>query len=261
VKNSKVLWVVLGITGLCAACTMMTAMLVALGLVADDSSATPGSSAPVNSSSGVLPRGETPDLFPGSPGWLPSGRGVELPDPSADDSGPQGLWWSGSTGTILFLADGTRAFNPRPGGGVLFDVEGQRAQRGATGVGTFRVADGAITQAYDGFTSTDAYAFGDDASGPYLNIGGARYRPLSPPTEDWLVGRWKSGGGEYVFASDGSCSLGQITAVAVGGGGCRWRLEGFLLEIQPNGARGWISFVGALPDSLLLIGSSAYSRQ
>ncbi|MCU0702268.1 MAG: hypothetical protein MUC96_37705, partial [Myxococcaceae bacterium] len=181
-KNSKVLWLVLGIAGLCAACTMMTAALATLGLLTDDTS-TPPVSGPSSFSSELLPRGETPDLFPGSPGWLPSGRGVELPDPSADDSGPRGLWWSGSTTTILFLGDGTRASNPRPGGGALFDIEGQRRQPGTTGVGTFHVEAGSITQRHDGFTSTHPYDFGDDSLGPYMNIGAARYRPLSPPTE------------------------------------------------------------------------------
>lgn len=257
VKNSKVLWVVLGIGGVCAVCSVMTIGLMALGLIAGDASTTP-------TAQQLLPRGETPNEFPGSVGWLPSGRGVELPAPSVDDSGPRGLWWTfqgNDALPMIFLADGTRATHPRLGGGSLFDVAGQRGQRGSTGVGTFQIADGSITQQHDGFTSTDPFTFGDDASGAYFGVGATRFRPLTPPTEDWLFGRWKTAGGEYVFARDGSCTLGQNTAVAVGGGGCRWRLEGHLLEVQPNGARGWISFIGASSDSLLIIGTSVYSRQ
>lgn len=271
-KKSPLFWIILATAGGCLGCSMLSAALLFLGLFTTDSVSAPVSvsAAP---SAGTLPTGETPDLYPGSPGWLPSGRGVEIPAAEVIDDKPVGLWWTfqtqmdgtGRAGLILFLADGTRATGPRMGGGGLFDREGHRAQRGTTGLGTFEVADGIITQHYDGFTSTDPLTFGDDDGGPWLSIGAARYWPLSPPSEESLVGTWKSAGGKYVFRADGTFESGHITSAgdliaAVGGQGT-WQLDGYLIAIRPNGAPGWISTIGATGNRFLVLGNSVYDRQ
>lgn len=228
--------------------------------------------APASPAAGKLPTGDTPDLFPGSVGWLPSGRGVPIPAPRIVAGKPEGLWWTGVfepgsrlvARTIIFLPDGTRASSPRPGGGDLFDVEGQRRQKGHTGVGTFTVADGQLRQAYDGFESAGAFRVGTDDSGPYFAIGEARYRPLEKATAAGLDGTWISGGSKYVFKADGTYEMGQVVdtpdwTAAVGGRGT-YELDGHLLAIRPRDGPGWIAFVGATGPTLIM-GTSVYRKE
>lgn len=249
---------------------MMTLGLMALGLVAgDDVKSSPTRSA----SSGKLPTGNTPDLYPGSPGWLPSGRGVPIPEAQLVDGRPEGLWWHWQSvseskmnaGIILFLPDGTRASNPRPGGGRLFDLEGQRAQRGTTGLGTFEINDGMITQHYDGYASTDAFETGSDADGAFFKTGAAKHMALAPPTEEGLVGTWATPGGKYVFRSDGTFESGLVDinsdyTLAAGSRGT-WKLDGYLISIQQLGGPSWITTIGATGDNFVVIGSSIYDRK
>jgi hypothetical protein len=161
------------------------------------------------------------------------------------------------------LPDGTRATNPRPGGGKLFDVEGQRAQRGHTGLGTFAIDDGKIAQHYDGFDADDPFESGSDGDGDWFKIGGAKYVPLYFVNPDELVGTWTTSGSKFVFRDDGTYESGQI----VGNGEFvansvlhgTWVLDGFLLSVTPKEARGWIGTVGRW-GSLLLINGTVYSR-
>lgn len=221
--------------------------------------------------SGRIPTGDTPDLFPGSPGWLPSGRGVRIPPARLVEGRPQGLWWhpqarSGRTVAMLtlFLPDGTRASSPRPGAGDLFDVEGQKRQRGATGVGTFELAGGRITQAYDGFVKTDTFRTGSDADGAWIEIGAGRHRPLAPPAAKGLVGTWSGAGGRYVFRADGTYESGHVSAsseltIAAGGRGT-YVLDGYLLSLRPADGPGWITTIGASGAACLVIGPTLYCR-
>jgi hypothetical protein len=204
---------------------------------------------------GHLPTGETPDLYPGSSGWLPSGRGVAIPVARVVKGKPEGLWWhfqsSGSKTkavTTIFLADGTRATNPRPGSGLLFDLEGQRKAPGTTGVGTFSIEGGKITQTHDGFTQTDSFRSGSDKNGAWIEIGAGRHYPLVFTTAKDLVGTWKGTGQTFTFYADGALE-----------GGGTWQLDGYLLAIRnPNGGS-YITTVGRT-GALLIIGSSSYSK-
>ncbi len=179
-------WTAIVFGGSCALCSVFGLGVAALGLMGDEST----TAASVGRPSGHLPTGETPDLFPGRPGWLPSGRGVSIPDARVSDDGPEGPWWYWQLQTgdkmaafpVLFLADGTEASNPRPGGGLLFDIDGQRAQRGTTGVGTFSLSNGQITRVQDGVASTDSFEHGISADGPWFEIGKRRYSALAPPS-------------------------------------------------------------------------------
>ncbi len=251
----------------CAVCSAMTLGVMGLGLIAGDdvSSSRPRS--------GGLPTGNTPDLYPGGVGWLPSGRGVPIPEARVVDGRPEGLWWHWQTtsaskmnaGLILFLADGTRATNPRLGGGLAFDLEGQRAQRGSTGVGTFEVNDGKLVQHGDGYTSTDDFETGSDRDGDFFKTGAARHMPLAPPTEDGLIGTWGTPGGKFVFNADGTYESGLVDVgrdytLAAGSRG-RWLLDGYLIQFQPNGGPSWISIIGATGDRFIVIGSSIYDRK
>ncbi|MBX3467866.1 MAG: hypothetical protein KF878_13375 [Planctomycetes bacterium] len=232
--------------------------------------------APPAPPAGKLPTGDTPDLFPGSTGWLPSGRGVPIPPPRIVAGKPEGLWWTpvieprvGGPGrhvarTTIFLADGTRASNPRPGSGELFDVEGQRRQRGNTGVGTFQLVDGQLRQSYDGFENAGPFRVGTDDSGPYFAIGEARYRPLEKATTAGLVGSWVSAGSRYVFKADGTYEMGYVDStregtVTIGAQGT-FELDGYLIAIRPREGPGWIAFVGATGPTLIM-GTSAYSKE
>src|SRR5262249_1732251 len=106
--------------------------------------------------SGGTPTGETPDLYPGMPGWLPSGGGVPTPPARLVDSKPQGLWWTTAYGsgpraiTFVFLPHGIHTSNPRYGGGMLVDIEGQKRQLGANGMGPFSISGNTITREHDG---------------------------------------------------------------------------------------------------------------
>jgi hypothetical protein len=232
-------------------------------------SAAPLPAPPAARSGGRLPTGQTPDLFPGSPGWLPSGRGVPIPAARVVDGRPQGLWWypqmQGSrmaAVSVVFLADGTTALRPRPGAGDLADIDAQRAQQGSTGVGRFSVAGGRLNHTYDTFSGGGAFSHGSDAEGPWFNVGARRYRPLAPPAAQRLVGTWTTPGGKYVFRADGSFESGHMGSNQEWGVGARgtWQLDGYLIAIQPHGAPGWITTVGATGTNLLVIGSSVYSR-
>lgn len=264
-KNT-VWWVALAVTFTCGGCTLLTSAVLFLGLFSVDASSAPAAVTKARARS-TLPRGETPELFPGSSGWLPSGRGEPMPRARVEADRPEGLWWrfdgQGRAQILLFLEDGTRASNPRPGGGVLFDREGQRAQRGTTGLGTFEVSEGMMSEHHDGFDSTHPLTWGSDDDGEWIKIGQAKYVALEFVTEDDIVGSWKGQGGRYVFHDDGTFESGHLvnTAEFAAGVGMKghWELEGYLISLEPNGAPGWISTISR-SGSLLLLNTSVYSR-
>jgi hypothetical protein len=188
------LCVLLAVGASCAVCSGLTLLTVLVEGVDTDSTGSTNSAD--TSALEALPRGETPQLYPGSPGFLPSGRGVGIPSAALVDERPEGLWWrwqmdssdQAKAEVMLFLPDGTCATRPRPGGGFVFDLEGQRAQRGITGVGTCDFSGGTLTRQHDGFTATDPFESGTDGDGAFFKLGQARYSPLTPPTAEQLVG-------------------------------------------------------------------------
>ncbi len=211
-----------------------------------------------------LPTGDTPDRFPGSPEWLPSGRGVAIPVARVVQGSPQGLWWHYQVrgketiaSTTIFLEDGTRATNPRPGSGELFDVEGQRKQRGNTGVGTFSVKDGEITQTADGFTRTEAFKSGKGEDGEWIEIGAGRHYALEPATAKGLLGKWQGGGQRYIFRADGTFVTGTDENAGAHG---TWQLDGYLFAICPSDRPRWISLLGRT-GKFIVIGSTVYARE
>jgi hypothetical protein len=217
---------------------------------------TPAPATPTTRGDGHLPTGETPDLYPGSVGWLPSGRGVAIPAARVVKGSPEGMWWHFQTRantttaiTTIFLPDGTRATNPRLGAGTLFDLDGQRKTKGTTGVGTFSVKEGAIIQTHDGFHHTDAFRSGSDNNGAWIEIGGARYYPLAPASAKDLVGTWSFSGQKFRFRADGTLA-----------GGGAWQLDGYLLAIRNGNAPQYITTVGRT-GKLLIIGTTSYSRE
>ncbi len=231
-------------------------------------------SAPPASSSARLPTGDTPDLFAGSPGWLPSGRGVPIPPARILSGRPQGLWWyyqadgsrlGMSVTSVVFLPDGVTASSPRFGAGDLVDVEGQRAQRGSNGVGTFTVSGGVITQDRDGYRNSDPFTSGTDGDGAFFKAGGRLYRALRPATRAQLLRSWQAPGVQYVFRADGTYLDGTLveedeaTRRATPGGRGRWQLDGYLLELRPNSAPSYITRIGATGDKYLVIGNVVYS--
>lgn len=257
-KKSPWVWVVVAIGGSCALCGMSALGLMALGLMAEDG---PVSGAPPRSVARgpSLPTGETPDLFPGMPGWLPSGRGVPMPEPEVVGGRPVGLWYSaysqpsGGMQAVhtLFLEDGTVATNPRPGGGTLFDLEGQRAQRGVTGLSTFDDSEG--------------FDSGEDASGPWFTLGKQRFRALTFATDDAIVGTWLGSGSRYVFRADGTYESGTITStgewVLAAHAHGTWVLDGYLIQVRPSDALPWINRVAFSGPDFMALGSVLHQRQ
>ena len=249
----------------------LTALLDSLELVGAAPAKPAGAPAP-QAGAGKLPTGDTPDLFPGSPGWLPSGRGVAIPTARLVDGRPEGIWWrlapQNTRMTVrdfIYLPDGTRASNPRPGGPDLFDLEGQRRQKGTTGVGTWRLAGDRWVEAWDDFTSEGTFQHGSDADGPFFKVGEALYRPLARPTREGVIGAWTTPGGRWVFKADGTYESGHITetgdfTLAAGGRGT-WELDGWLIAIRPAGAPMWINKVGAWNQRHLMLGATLYEKE
>lgn len=221
--------------------------------------------------SGRIPTGNTPGVFPAMVGWLPSGRGLPIPDAQLTTSGPRGLWWApqlnGSYTTCrlkVFFADGKYADGIRPGGPFLEDLDGQAAENGSTGVGSFGVSGNAITIRHDGYTSTDPYSTGTDDAGSWFSIGQLKHRPLVAPSSHQVVGHWKGAGSEYHFNSDGTFDLGQIVGGISGGATHRgtWVQEGYLVMLTPADHPRWINTIAATPDGrFLVIGNTLFARQ
>jgi hypothetical protein len=213
----------------------------------------------------LIPIGDTPDKYPGSSGFRPSGRGVPVPDARIVEGRPQGLWWSAQDRNgkavaqrVIYLPDGTCATAPRPGGPWLFDLEGQRR---LGGVGTCSVANGALSRVIDGHTQSGAFRSGSDAEGAFVNIGAQRLRPLKPIDAKFLVGTWSSPGNTYTFRADGTYVSGNLTdASAIGQGGA-WAAEGYTLFVRPEGGLGWVSAIGATTGDYIVIDSAVYQRR
>lgn len=269
-KRSALFWVGIAAASVCGVCSVGTLGLMALGVVAGDADSTESSSSAAEVAGGsAIPLGNSPGLFPGMPGWKPSGRGQRIPDAELDGA-PRGLWWAprmnqaeSTCQVMLFMPDGVYADGPRPGGPWLFDLEGQRAENGTTGVGTYEVSGDTITMKHDGFSSTEPFSTGDDDSGEYFAIRQLKFRPIAPVSRDALVGTWKTAGSQYVFHDDGTFEMGQVSLGAWAGGTHkgRWTLDGYLLMLEPSDGAGWITTVGAtVGGRFLIVGYTLHSR-
>ena len=220
-------------------------------------SATPKPSATVETGSAKPPSGDTPSLYPGSAGWSPSGRGVKVPAARVVKGRPEGIWWypqvrGNSTVAlrVIYMADGTCATSPRPGGSDLFDVEEQRK---LGGVGTCEVKNGTFTRVIDGHTQTSKFTSGSDDEGAYFNLGAMRHRPLAPVSAAFLIGTWRTTGNMYTFREDGTYDMGGTPGT--------WQVDGYLISMRPDGQPGWISTIGSTGKPFIVINSSVYTRQ
>ncbi len=206
----------------------------------------PKASAEPTTKSSKIRTGDTPNLYPGSNGWLPSGRGTEIPKARLVDGKPTGMWMNpgfdlNSQSVIfatIFLPDGTMIRHPRFGGGNLIDIEGQKQNpNDAKNVGRWHIADGSMTTDIGGGSATYKYSTGKDAEGEFFMFGVAKYRPCIPVTSDYLVGNWHiKGAGEYDFAKDGTVKYSfSYQPNDAGKSTAKWILDGYLFSIdQPN---------------------------
>ena len=244
--------------------------LGSLGFISAPAATSPGPSAPAK---GKIPTGNTPNEYPGTVGWLPSGRGLAIPAPAIVNGKPVGLWWKFTydpsafkTKAVvhIYLADGTRASNPRLGGGMLYDLAGQRAQKGNTGVGTFSIAGGQIVERYDGFENKAAFTVGSDSAGKLFKIGGAAFHPLVPITSQGIVAQWKGPGIEYKFKGDGTYETGMAHSngdwAVAGFNTGTYILDGYLIMLMPKNAPATVNIVGRAGNELIL-GSTFYSKR
>lgn len=217
-----------------------------------------------------LPRGETPGLFPGMPGWLPSGRGIKIPPAKIVNGKPQGIWWTPYSSTVfeasptivLYMPDGVRAKGPRLGAGDLFDLEGQRATAGDNGIGSFTIADGKITEVGYGRFTND-FKTGKDADSEYFTISSGKWRPVVPVTSQTIAGKWRSQGAQVVFHPDGTFEMGALQSDGDWAVGARtagkYYFEGYLLMFAPEGRPSYIVTAGR-SGPFFLTNSSVYFR-
>jgi hypothetical protein len=212
-----------------------------------------------------IPTGNTPQLFPGMPGWLPSGTGLPVPQPGFSQGMPVGLWWKAEAdgrgflkaAVHVFLAPGIRASHPRMGGPFLFDQEGQKRQGGSTGVGTYRIENGQFVQRYDGFENKGAYSTGSDSTGPYFKSGAAVYRPFGAATAQSIAGHWRGSQSEITFRADGTYLYGPAASGNARSG--KYRLSGYLIQTIPDQGPAVIDRAGMSGD-MFIIGSSSLLR-
>lgn len=208
----------------------------------------------------AIPTGNTPQLFPGMPGWLPSGAGVPIPDPAFVNGAPVGLWWSGEVDAggmlkplvYMFLSGGVRASQPRLGGPRLYDLEGQKRQAGTTGVINFAIENGMLVERSGFGTFRAAYSTGNDANGPFFKHGGAVFRPLRPATAAAIAGHWRGSDAEIIFAADGTFRYGA-------GYSGRYVVDGYLIHMMPSNGAAWVNRVG-LGGDMLVYGTSGLFR-
>ena len=203
------------------------------------------------------------------PGWLPTGRGIPIPPARLVDNKPQGLWWTTSYGsgtratTFVFLPNGIHASNPRYGGGNLVDIEGQKKQPGANGVGPFTISGNTITREYDGNRSTDPYSTTADAWSPLFKIGAAVFRPVTAPTRQTLIASWTVAGTRYVFHPNDTYEMGQAASGGGWAAGARtagsFSIDGHLVVLRSRSVPITITPIGFIGPDLILINGSALS--
>jgi hypothetical protein len=131
-------------------------------------------------------------------------------------------------------------------------------------VGTFQVANGAITVSVGGSSSTSPFQAGTDSEGEYFDIGQTRYLPLRMPERDALPGTWLGSGERHVFRADGTWETGfagqpGAGALASGHRGT-WELDGYRLILRPVDSAEWTVSVGAT-GALLVLNNILYQRQ
>lgn len=219
-----------------------------------------------------IPFGNTPSLYPGMPGWLPSGKGAPIPLPAIVGGKPQGVWYeltSPAFATLnvemnVYLPDGRYASTPRFGGPMLLDYDAQRNAPGATGTGVFSVSEGRMTFTSGNFKGNGAFSHGKNSEGVFFKFGEHIYRPLMPVTAKTLSGRWKAVGVEYIFHEDGTFSRRALhtdgeTAVGQRDTGT-YVVDGYLIHLKPANARDWIEKTGMGSGKYLIIGSKTYVR-
>lgn len=194
--------------------------------------------------------GETPRMYPGSNGWLPSGKGTPIPRAHLQNGKPIGMWMNAGFDSsqksaifsTIFLADGTMVQNPRFGGGNLIDIAGQVSNpNDVKSVGKWSISGGKLTIDINGGHDSQKFTTGKDENGEFFMFGVAKYSPCAPVTPEFLAGSWRvPGSTQYDFAKDGTAKYGyafQGSNSAVGGGNAtgRWILDGYLVAVDlPN---------------------------
>lgn len=224
----------------------------------------PAASSPVRAR---IRTGNTPDLYSGMPGWLPSGKGQIIPAAKLVDGKPIGMWFEGSMDstsltqvqlkltTTIFLADGTMIRYPRFGSGGRVDISGQQLKPGdAKNVGTWSVSGGKMNYDVGGFRYADTFTTGKDSGGVYFKLNEKRFQPCEPVTEAFLSGRWtKSGSEARTFGRNGALRIdGSADPLA-------YALDGYLIAID-DGNNYIVDSIFKLTNDAIVIGSSVYNR-
>jgi len=217
----------------------------------------------------TTPTGSTPGLFPGTPGWLPSGKGVKIPESKIVGGKPVGLWYclGSSTPVRVFLEGGLVADYVIYGSGMTVDTAAHKAKQ-ATSLGTYSVSGGKLNISMDGKKSSDSFKVGTDSFGPFFDAGGAAYRPGRPSKMSEIAGVWRNGSTQYEFKPDGTFKFGQ--AVSGQANGVSWvesstvfgpyLLDGYLVTTKDNIGHLTIQALVYVSKDVVLINDMAYRR-
>lgn len=219
-----------------------------------------------------IPFGDTPRLYPGMPGWRPSGKGYQIPLPAIVGGKPQGIWYellSPAFATLMadlsvFLPDGKYVGTPRFGGPMLLDYDGQRSAPGENDAGVFSVSGGRLSYTSGRFKSESAFSHGTNSEGPFFKLGERVFRPLMPVSEKKLAGKWRAVGVEYVFYENGTFSRSALHADGVTAVGQRdngtYAVDGYLIHVKPANGVDWVERIGIGSGKYLIMGSRTYVR-
>jgi hypothetical protein len=222
----------------------------------------------------AIPYADTPGKVPGDPEFRPSGRGKPIPAPAIVNGAPQGLWWTYTTtgsptayGT-MFFPDGMALHYYRPGGPNLADLDGMKANHGSGDIGTWSLANGAISIHFGELQRSTAFSVHRDSDGTFFKAGTQIYRPAEPLTAKALVGTWEIHGiGAFTFRGDGTVQtttsmIGSIHGLNYTDGAITgsWFLDGYLLVMSFPGEGVRVLPVFKVSGSQIVITSRFYMR-
>lgn len=206
--------------------------------------------------------GNTPTQMPGTSGWLPSGKGQQLPTAKLVDGKPVGMWWSipfesnpaRQTITTVFLPDGTLLQTPQISGGKLIEATKRTAKANWT------LANGMMkVNTANGGEMYGALKPGKDSVGDYFDYLDTRYRPCLEVTPEKLVGTWEiSGVIDLTFSPNGQVK--HVLPPGDGTGTSKWILDGYLLALDRGKDDYLVNSIYMMNLNTIMIGKNQYTK-
>lgn len=218
-------------------------------------------------STSKIPTGDTPQLSMGQPGWLPSGRGEKLPDPTISDDKPIGLWWISSKAKsgksvympVAFTPSGIWTMGVILGGPDLIDIEAQKKDEDLKGyISPFSIKGDKMAVHFEGSNTEESYKHGRDSQGLFLEIDSERFRPLYRLTDQSIAGTWgDETGGEITYNLDGTGRIKRPNTSEDDVRQFTWTLEGYLVSMNVKGETSefrLIQLIGQIDPNKFMLG-------